>query len=287
MPRIFVTGATGNVGTAVIHSLLTHGTHVEIVAGARKTELIPALFTRNNVRTVEFDFLAPSTFSPAMANADILFLLRPPPISDAEKVFGPLLECAVENKLRHIIFLSVQGAERSRMIPHNKIERLILKSGISYTFLRPAYFMQNFLTSLSNDLKLNSRIFLPAGQARFTLVDVRDIGAVTAEIVEKIDLYKNRALELTSNDLLTFGDMAESLTFGLGRKISYISPSIFTFYRAKRAEKMPRMLILVMIMLHFWPRFKKEPETTDTIEKILKREPIAFNQFISDYKDKL
>ncbi|MFZ5628204.1 MAG: NmrA family NAD(P)-binding protein [Spirochaetota bacterium] len=287
MARILVTGATGNVGTAVIESLLMKSKQVAVSAGVRKAEMLPADFAGKDVKVVAFDFLDQTTFPTAMDNADILFLLRPPAISDVQSVFGPLIDSAVEDNIRHIIFLSVQGAEKNTMIPHNKIERLIVKSGIPYTFLRPAYFMQNFLTSLSHDLKVHSRIFLPAGQARFTLVDVRDIGSVTAEVVAELRLYTNQALVLTSNDLLTFGEMADKLTLGLGRQISYMSPSPFRFYRVKRAEGLPRMLVMVMIMLHFLPRFQTQPKVTDTVQKILKRKPIDFNQFISDYQDRL
>jgi len=44
------------------------------------------------------------------------------------------------------------------------------------------------------------------------------------------------------------------------------------------------MLILVMIMLHYLPRFQKEPEITDWVEKITKKRAITFEQFINDHK---
>ena len=42
--------------------------------------------------------------------------------------------------------------------------------------------MQNFTTTLRRELVERKRIFLPAGKARFTLIDVRDIGAVAAQV---------------------------------------------------------------------------------------------------------
>ncbi len=52
------------------------------------------------------------------------------------------------------------------------------------TFLRPAYFMQNFTTTLPSDLVNHQRIYLPAGQAKFT-IDVEDIGDVTAKFFNR------------------------------------------------------------------------------------------------------
>ncbi|HRP69132.1 MAG TPA: NmrA family NAD(P)-binding protein [Turneriella sp.] len=285
--KVFVTGASGNVGIAVIHALIHANVKCEISAGVRSKESPPLALSRPGITIVDFDFTNSSTFAEALRGVEILFLLRPPPISDAKGVFGPLIKAAQEKQVKHIIFLSVQGAENSRLIPHHKIEEMIRRSGIAYTFIRPAYFMQNFLTSLNADLKKDHLIYLPAGKAQFTLVDVRDIGAVVAQVIDAYKQYENRALELTSHDLLTFGEMAEQLSQGLGKTISFVSPSLFSFYRKKRAEGAPRMLILVMIFLHFLPRFSKIPRITDDVELVLKRKPISFAEFIHDYQDSL
>ena len=79
-------------------------------------------------------------------------MLRPPQISDVKKYFAPLVETAKKSSIKHIVFLSVQGVDNSKIIPHHKIEKSIVDSKIIYTFLRPAYFMQNFTTTLRNDL---------------------------------------------------------------------------------------------------------------------------------------
>ena len=71
-----------------------------------------------------------------------------------------------------------KGAENNRFIPNHKTEQLLICSGLAYTLLRPAYFMQNFTTTLRADLVERHRIFLPAGRARFTLIDVDDISRV-------------------------------------------------------------------------------------------------------------
>jgi uncharacterized protein YbjT (DUF2867 family) len=142
--------------------------------------------------------------------------------------------------------------------------------------------MQNFTTTLQDDLIQKKQIFLPAGNAKFTLIDVRDIGAVTAHILTNSTLHINKSYELTNKEKLTFAEMAAKLSSVLGVKIRFISPNLIRFFLTKRKEKMPVMLILVMIMLHYFPRFQKEPSITDWVEKITGREPITFAQFIND-----
>lgn len=204
-----------------------------------------------------------------------------------QKYFKPLIEAAIKKGVKHIVFLSVQGVQHSKIIPHHKIEKLIVENNIDYTFLRPAYFMQNFTTTLRHDLKTKNKIYLPAGKAKFTLVDVSDIGEVAAKVLTETFKHKNQCYELTCNEKLTFTEIALKLSKGLGKTIKYESPALLSFFITKKKEKMPTMLILVMIMLHYFPRFQKEPDTTDCIANILNKQPKEFDQFIFENKHNL
>jgi uncharacterized protein YbjT (DUF2867 family) len=287
MKKLFITGATGNVGMEVIKSLqkIEHG--FDIFAGLRDLEKDREKLSEFYLIPEKFDFMDVSTFEPAFKNCQILFLLRPPQISDSEKYFKPLIEVAQKCNVKHIVFLSVQGVEKSSIIPHHKIEKLIVESGIPYTFLRPAYFMQNFTTTLHNDLVKNRRIFLPAGKSKFTLIDVRDIGEVAAKIMVDTSKHLNKSYELTNTEKLTFQEMADKLSAGLGVTIDYISPNLINFTIQKLKENVPLGYILVLIMLHYFPRFQREPFFSNAFQKITGRNPISFDQFVIDNKDLL
>ncbi|CAN5332281.1 SDR family oxidoreductase [soil metagenome] len=287
MKKILITGATGNVGLEVVKSLASLYHNYEVYAGVRNVQKEKQIMERFKVKLTPFDFTDSKTFPSALIDIDILFLLRPPQISDAQKCFKPLVDSALKSCVGHIVFLSVQGVQNSRIIPHHKIEKLIVASKISYTFLRPAYFMQNFTTTLLSDLKSKNRIYLPAGSAKFTLVDVADIGEVAAKILTEPNNHKDRCYELTCKEKLTFAEMALKLSKGLGKMVKYESPNLVSFFITKRRQGMPPMLILVMIMLHYFPRFQKEPDTTDCVETILKKQPKSFDRFIFENRTQL
>lgn len=287
MLNILITGATGNVGIEVIKSLKRLSLPLNITAGLRNIVSDKIKIKEYNINALKFDISDSSTFVAAFQNIDTVFLLRPPQISDVKKYFEPFINSAIEAGIKHIVFLSVQGVEKSSVIPHHKIEKLIINSKIPYTFLRPAYFMQNLTTTLQNDLVNKRRIYLPAGNAKFTLVDVCDIGKVAAAVLTDTASHTNKIYELTSNEKFTFYEMAAKLSNGLGIKINYESPNLFAFYLTKRKEKMPVMLILVMIMLHYLPRFQKEPKVTDCVELVTGKPPTTFEQFIDANKNLL
>lgn len=287
MTKVLVTGATGNVGREVLNALQNIDHQLDIYAGVRNIDADSMELAGYRIQFVQFDFMDSSTYDTALTSCDILFLLRPPQISDVEKYLRPIIDTCRNKGVKHIVFLSVQGVEKSKIIPHHKIEKLIRESKINYTFLRPAYFMQNFTTTLRNDLVKNKRIYLPAGKAKFTLIDVRDIGAVAASILANVSAHINQSYELTCKEKLTFSEMAAILSDVLGTDIQFKSPGLISFFLAKRRENTPVMLIFVMIMLHYFPRFQKSPEVTDWVEKITKKEPFLFEQFIRDNKKNL
>ena len=287
MTKVLITGATGNVGIEVLSALRKLDHQLEIYAGVRDTEITNDKLSNFNIKTIKFDFENMETFLPALKNLGVLFLLRPPQISDVKKYFAPLIETAKQSSVKHIVFLSVQGVENSKIIPHHKIEKLIVDSKIPYTFLRPAYFMQNFTTTLRNDLVNNQKIYLPAGQAKFTIIDAEDIGSVAAKVSIEPQNHINKSYELTNNETLTFTEMAEKISKVIGKNIKFISPNLLQFFLIKRKENMPTMLILVMIMLHYFPRFQKTPKTTQWVKIIIGQEPKSFDDFALANKNQL
>jgi len=287
MTKVLITGATGNVGIEVLTALKKLDHQLEIIVGVRNTEFGNEKLTNFNVTKVAFDFMNIETFLPALKGIDILFLLRPPQISDVKKFFVPLIDAAINASVKHIIFLSVQGVENSKIIPHHKIEKIIVESKIPFTFLRPAYFMQNFTTTLHNDLVQNQRIYLPAGNAKFTVIDASDIGIVTAKILTETQNHINKSYELTNSETLTFTEMAEKISIGIGKSIKFISPNLLQFFLTKRKENLPIMLIFVMIMLHYLPRFQKTPPTTSWVKTITGQEAKSFEEFVRNNKKQL
>ncbi len=285
--KLLITGATGNVGLSVIKHISSEGNTLQVFAGVRNIKTDTKKLKDFNVSVISFDFENIQTFKPALKEMDVLFLLRPPQLADVSKFFEPLIAEAIKAKIKQIIFLSVQGVENSKIIPHHKIEKLIVSSKIPFTFLRPAYFMQNFTTTLHLDLVNKQRIYLPAGQTKFTLIDVDDIGAVTAKILSEPQNHINKSYELTNNETLTFTEMAEKISNGTGMTIKFISPNLLQFYLSKRKENVSPTLIIVMIMLHYLPRFQKTPKTTHWVKMITGQYPKSFDNFVLSNKKQL
>lgn len=282
MKKILITGATGNVGLEVIKSLLNTQTPNTIIAGVRNIDRAKiTLKDYQAIQYVRFDFENPSTFDAALDGIDTVFLLRPPHISDVDKYFKPLVESIKKQNISEVIFLSVQGADKSKVIPHNKIERLISDSGLNFIFLRPSYFMQNLTTTLINDIQERREIVLPSGKAKFNWIDIQNIGEVAAKLINNFQTYSNRAYDLTGLENENFAKVTSLINKAIKSPISYKSVNPISFYQIKKRQGFSGGLIIVMILLHFLPRFQKEPEISDFYQRVTGKKPTSLKDFIN------
>ena len=281
MDRILITGATGNIGLEIINYLNELKSSNEIFAGVRNIEKAKQMISdRNRIEFVEFDFENPETFNNALKNIDRVFLLRPPHISDIEKFFKPLIESFKENNVRQVVFLSVQGAEKSSIIPHNKIEKLITSYGLEYIFLRPSYFMQNLTTTLIHDIKEKRQILLPSGKAKFNWIDIKNIGEACAILIEKFSEFKNQTIEITGYENENFKTVVDLINQQVKKTIRFESVNPLKFYRINKRSGMAKGMIIVMLLLHFLPRFQKEPNISNFYENLTGKKPTSLKDFI-------
>lgn len=128
------------------------------------------------------------------------------------------MESAKNAGINKIVFLSVQGAEKSKVIPHNKIERLITDKDFNYIFVQPSYYMQNLTTTLLSEIQEHNSITLPSGKAKFNWIDVKDIGKGTAVLIYDFDKHKNQAFEITGSENLNYYKAADLISEETGTK---------------------------------------------------------------------
>ena len=262
---ILLTGATGNVGAEVARLLDAAG--IGYRAASRPG----------------FDFERRETFAATLAGVDRVFLVRPPALSDVKRSMRPFLEAVARAGVRQVVFLSIQGADKNRVVPHRKIEDLLGELGVPSTFLRAGFFMQNLSTTHAPELRERGEILVPAGGGRTSFVDARDVAAVGARALVE-DGHVGRAYELTGAEALTYGEVAEIMTAVLGRPIVYRRPGVARFARAMRARGLPWRMIGVMIGIYTTARLGLAGRVSGDVERLLGRPPIGLAAFVRDHR---
>lgn len=278
--NILVTGAPGNVGSEVVHELQKLGIPFRV-----------GVFDQNAARfdssrymeLVPFDFTKPESYQDAFNGIKRLFLVRPPALSNVQRDIAPALRAAVSCGVEHIVFLSLQGVEKNHVVPHHKIEQMILESGVRYTFLRASFFMQNLSTTQAAEIREQSEIGLPVGAAKTSLIDVRDIAAVAVRALTE-DQHADKKYTLTGAESLDYYEVAEKLSRVLNRRIRYTNPSVLEFIGQQLRAGHLLNYTLVVAALYTITRMGNARAITHDVETILGRAPILFDQFAHDYR---
>ena len=281
--NILVTGATGNVGKEIVR--LLSDLDYPVTAAVRNPIEASKSFG-NDVRCVPFDFTNPDTFTDAFAGINKLFLVRPPAIADISKI-TPALNAAKRSGVEEIVFLSIIGADKNRIVPHYAIERAVEQLNIPATFLRCSFFMQNFNTTHREDIRFRDRLFMPAGNGKTSFIDVRDIAAVAVKILteSKRELPIDSAYDLTGATALTYSEVASIFTTVLGRPIQYTNPPIPIFIWQMLRQGFPLQFVLVMVGIYTTARFGLADLVTSDVPQLLGRSPISIDRYVEDYRE--
>jgi uncharacterized protein YbjT (DUF2867 family) len=173
---------------------------------------------------------------------------------------------------------------------HGEEEKIIEDSGIPYTFLRPPAFMQNFVTQFGHTIKTQNAFYVPAGDAKMSFIDSRDIAAITVGILTRNNSgssrqHENKAYDITGPDAISYGQATDILSSEAGKKISYVNITEEDARKGMKQIGMGDWFIDIMVELFRIIRAGYGSETTTAVEDITGRKPISFAQFAKDYAE--
>ncbi|MDX5348063.1 MAG: SDR family oxidoreductase [Hymenobacteraceae bacterium] len=279
---ILVTGATGTVGSQVVRELSNYEGHVR--AGVHSIIKGEKLKQYPDTSIVELDCNRPETFEAAFTGVTKLFLLTPF-AEDQVEMAKHLVDAAKKAGVKHIVRLSASGAGSENGIQlgrwHREAEQYIEQSGIAYTFLRPASYMQNFVNYMAHTIANEGKIYMPLGEGKVNYIDVRDIGAVAAVTLTQPG-HENKVYELTGPEALSIKEIAEIISEELGKQVEYIDVPEDAARQSMLQAHMPEKLVSAMLELYAVAKAGHTATVNDTVHKITGRQPHTFREFVRD-----
>jgi uncharacterized protein YbjT (DUF2867 family) len=295
---ILVTGATGTVGSEVVKQLTSispssSGHKIRAAVHSKNKADKLKQFDNKRVEIVELDYAKPETVADALNKVDNLYL-QTLPIPNVTDISSNFVNEAKKNGVKYIVKLSAIGAgselESTILQLHKEKEKIIEDSGIPYTFLRPPAFMQNFVTQFGHTIRTQNVFYVPAGDAKMSFVDARDIAAIAVGMLTNnsnggSQQRHNKAYDITAQDALSYRQVADILSNEVGKKISYIDITEDGARKGMEQIGMSDWFIDIMIELFRIIRAGYGSETTAAVEHITGRKPISFAQFAKDYAE--
>jgi uncharacterized protein YbjT (DUF2867 family) len=279
--KILVTGATGTVGGHVVRSLAQRGLPVRAFVRDRDKA---ARALGPGVELAVGDFADRRSIERALAGADRLFLA-------CGNVDGQVAyECAAIDAaaaagITRVVKLS--GPDASVDSPlvferwHGAIERHLTGSGLPHVLLRPRTYLTNLL-AYAGAVARTGMVLAPAGTARISFIDPRDVADVAAECLIG-EGHQGRRYTLTGPEAITFDRVAQELSAATGRPVTYVDVGDDDARRAMTSEGLPPMVADAIVAIFASQRAGSMATTTDAVRTVTGRDPRTVAGFARDY----
>lgn len=283
---VLVTGASGTVGRHVTTRLLEAGERVRTAMRTPPKKEPGQDDELPGLTHVPFDFTDPATWDTAFVGVTRMFVLRPPALTNIRRDMLPALKAAQQAGVEHMVLLSVQGVESIPMAPHAALERWLRSSGVSWTFVRPSFFMENLIYPHGDDIRDFDAITVPAGGGRTAFVAGSDVAAVAAEALLDPVAHRGRAYTPTGPAALTYHAVAAILSDVLGRPISYPRPSMVQHVRHARADlAMPWPLVALTGIIYTTARLGLADGLTADVQQVTGRTPESLRSWAARHTE--
>ncbi|MBU3156606.1 SDR family oxidoreductase [Clostridium estertheticum] len=279
---ILITGANGQTGRAIIKALLSKGEQIR--AFVHKTEQIQEIKSLGEIDVFAGDMMNQKSVDEALIGINTVYHICSA-VNPNEVEIGQMVINAARNaRVEHFVYHSVLHSVLQDMPHHQKklkVEELMVNSGIPYTIIQPAVFMQNILESWKSlsEKGIFQQKFFTTQETRMCMVDLEDLAEAVSIILTNTG-YTGATYELCGPENLSLSDMlaAMELHFGLEIKVETPQDEMFAAQLKKHGVGDYKVNTLLKMFQHYNEHgFVGNP---NVLTWILGRKPNDFSSFI-------
>jgi NAD(P)H dehydrogenase (quinone) len=276
---ILVTGAAGKTGRAVIRALTAKGGEVKaLVHRPEQARPVQDLGARH---VLVGDMRDQSTMDHAARNVRAVYHI-PPNVHPDELLIGQVVLAASSAAgVDHFVYHSVLRPQIEEM-PHHwlkmRVEEQIFRSGLGFTILQPAVYMQNVLAQQASIL--SGQYPAPYGpETRLSYVDLDDAATVAAQVIGNSE-HLGASYELVGTSGVTQTRLAAILEDQVGRPVRPVRVPLDQWESQARAAGLgPYQVETLLKMFRYYEEFGFSGNP-HVLASLLGREPTGLRAFL-------
>ena len=282
---ILVTGATGNLGKAVVTQLLkkTAASNIAILArDAHKT--IDLKKVGVEIRISDFD--NPSSLLKALKGIDQVLLISGTDPINRFLQHKNVVDAALKNGIKRIAYTSIAmndfstSANQFLMQSHFQTEDYIQASQVNYTFYRNNLYADTILM-FAGENPFETGISLPTGHGKVGFALRREIGeAIANDLV--ICESGNRIYQMTGSQSYSYSDIAFELSKISGSDVFYNDLKANEYKEILKKYEIPEEYIQMYSAFTEDIISDQHDIVSSDLEKLLARKPIQFSDALKE-----
>jgi NAD(P)H dehydrogenase (quinone) len=281
---IAITGAGGKTGQAVIHALVRRGASVRaLVRRPEQAAALTALAPLGASQTVAGDMRDSGTLERALEGARSVYHVCPNMHPEELTIGQAIIAAARRAGVEHVVYHSVLHPQVEAM-PHHwqkmRVEEQLFTSGLPYTILQPAAYMQNVLAHWERMVSEGLYPVPYAVKTRLGMVDLEDVAQAAAAVLCEPG-HEGAIYELAGGGVLTQDEVAAIVARELGRPVRPLAVPREAWAREARAAGLGDYQVESLLqMFAYYERhgFWGNPRV---LRWLLGRAPATFAEFVA------
>ena len=275
MPKIAITGVTGNLGGIVSRLCKKNG--IEVRNLARNVEKAEKLGF-SNVFKSSYD--KSEDIMKSLQGIEVLFMVSGSENPNRVQQHKDFIDTAKVAGVSHVIYLSFYNASKNSIFTlgrdHYATEEYIKENGFKYTFLRDNFYMDFFV-----DLcKEYGEIKGPAGNGKVSAVVRSDVSEVAAKILENPGKWENQTLNMTGPEELSMDEIVKAVSKYFGKEIKYIEETVEEAYESRKIWKAEQWEYDSWISTYTAIAENEQSGISNDIEKVLGRKATSSVEYL-------
>ena len=275
MPKIAVTGVTGNLGGMVSELCKKNG--IEVRNLARNVEKAKKIGF-SNVFKSSYDKSEDTVKS--LEGIEVLFMVSGSENPNRVQQHKDFIDVAKIAGVSHIIYLSFYNASKNSIFTlgrdHYATEEYIKENGFKYTFLRDNFYV-DFFVDLCREY---SEIKGPAGNGKVSAVVRSDVSEVVAKILENPGKCENQTLNMTGPEELSMDEIVKTVSKYFGKEIKYIEETVEEAYESRKIWKAEQWEYDSWVSTYTAIAENEQSGISNDIEKVLGRKATSLVEYL-------
>lgn len=274
---ILVTGAGGKTGKAIVKAL---SKAERICAFVHREEYVSVLRSLGAERVVVGDMYTTLDIRSAVQGVRGVYHICPNMSPDEVEIGKLVIDEAKKTGLEHFVYHSVLHPQIEVMNHHwqkLRVEETIFESGIPFTILQPAPYMQNLLVNWKS-ITVHGILKVPYSvEAKFSFLDLEDL-AEAAKIVLTESNHKNAIYELAGTMPTSHVEVAEIFSKAWRREVKAEKEEVGD-WKLGAGGLSDYALENLVGMFEYYDK-RGLVGNSNTLKWLLRREPILLTNFI-------
>lgn len=276
---ILITGATGQLGMAVVQNLLKKVPAGQIAALVREESKAAALKGRGvDIRVGSYDDTA--SLDRAMQGVEKVLLISGTEDNRVQQ-HRNVVDAAKRAGVALIAYTSRIVKNQDRLNPmmavHFETEDYIKESGLPYALLRNALYMDVVPFYVGGDKVFETGIALTTGSGKVSFALRSELGEATANLLAE-DGPVSQVHDLTASEAWSFYDVADALSALSGREVKYTPIEEPQFEAQMRERGVPQFVIQLSLNFHREIRSGLLDEISPEMKRLLGRKPASLQK---------